>query len=259
MSIDAVVTAGGIPEPGEPLYELTQGQSKALLDIAGKPMGQWVLDALGNSGEVDNVVLVGVEKSSGLTCMKPLYFIPNQGGMLSNIIGASRKISEINPTAKRVLIASSDIPAVTAEIVDWVVGQTKPKDDILFNVVERSVMESLFPDSKRTFTKLKGIEVCGGDMNVASMETILAEDGFWQKIADARKNPLKQAALVGFDTLLVILLRLADIDGVARRASKNLGINGRAVLCPYPELAMDIDKTHHLEVVSRYLKAKHKQ
>jgi NDP-sugar pyrophosphorylase family protein len=44
--MDAIVIAGGIPEPGDPLYEYTQGQPKALLDIAGKPMVQWVLDAL---------------------------------------------------------------------------------------------------------------------------------------------------------------------------------------------------------------------
>ena len=47
--MNAIVTAGGIPQPGEPLYEVTQGGPKALLDIAGKPMVQWVLDALSGS------------------------------------------------------------------------------------------------------------------------------------------------------------------------------------------------------------------
>lgn len=36
--MDAIVTAGGIPKPDEPLYVRTQGQSKALLDVNGKPM-----------------------------------------------------------------------------------------------------------------------------------------------------------------------------------------------------------------------------
>ena len=44
--MDAIVTAGGIPQPGEPLYEYTLGASKAMLDVVGKPMIQWVLDAL---------------------------------------------------------------------------------------------------------------------------------------------------------------------------------------------------------------------
>ena len=43
--MDAIVIAGGIPQPEEPLYEYTQGIPKAMLNIAGKPMVQWVLDA----------------------------------------------------------------------------------------------------------------------------------------------------------------------------------------------------------------------
>ena len=45
--MDAIVTAGGIPMPGEPLYEYTNGSPKALLDIAGKPMIQWVSKKIG--------------------------------------------------------------------------------------------------------------------------------------------------------------------------------------------------------------------
>lgn len=250
-----MLTAGGIPKPDDPLYEFTSGQSKALLDVAGKPMAQWVLDALGASKSVDNVVVVGLDESSGLTCKKPLHFIPNQGAMLNNIIGAARKIAEINPAADNVLIASSDIPTITPEIVDWVVAQQQAGDDMVFNVVERSKMETRFPDSRRTFTKLKGMEVCGGDLNISTMDTILAEDSIWPQIAAARKNPLKQASLIGFDTLLVVLLRLADLEGAAKRASKNLGINIRAILSPHPELAMDVDKVHHLETIRRELEA----
>ena len=256
MSLSAIVTAGGFPQPDEPLYEFTQGKSKALIDIAGKPMIQWILDALSDSMEVDNVVIVGLEQAGQLTCKKPLHFVPNHGGMLSNIMGATRKVAEINPNARHVLIVSSDIPTISAEMVDWVARQTQPEDDAVFNVVERSLMEARFPNAARTYTKLKGIEICGGDMNVASVNTILAEDGFWQKLADARKSPLRQAALVGFDTLLVVLLRLETIDQVAARGSRNLGINGRGVLCPYPEIAMDVDKAHHLDVVRRDLEAR---
>ena len=46
--MDAVVLAGGIPQPNEPLYSYSHGEAKALIDMAGKPMIQWVLDALGD-------------------------------------------------------------------------------------------------------------------------------------------------------------------------------------------------------------------
>jgi NDP-sugar pyrophosphorylase family protein len=76
--MDAIITAGGIPQPGDPLYAYSNGDSKALIDISGKPMVQWILDALGDSKKVDNVIVIGLTSKSGLTCKKPLHYISNQ-------------------------------------------------------------------------------------------------------------------------------------------------------------------------------------
>lgn len=250
MIFDAMVTAGGIPEPGSSLYEFSQGKSKALIDIAGKPMVQWVLDALSEAKTVGNVVVVGLDKSSGVTCKKPLTFIPNEGGMLPNIRAAAKKIAEINPKAKDCLIVSSDTPTIKPDMVDWVSNQFRPgEEDLLYNVIERGVMEKRFPNSMRTFTKLKGMQVCGGDLTPVSMEVILSHKGPWGKLSDARKSPLKQAALVGLDTLVLLLLRQLTIENAAKRASKNLGLRARGQLCPFAEIGMDVDKAHHLEIV----------
>lgn len=258
-SLDAMVTAGGIPEPGDSLYEFSQGRSKALIDVAGKPMVQWVLDALSDAKSVGQVVVVGLDESSGLTCKKKLSYLPNQGGMLDNIRGGARKIAELNPKADFVLIVSSDIPTITGEMVDWVSAQVRPgQDEALYNVIERVVMEKRFPDSRRTFTKLKGIELCGGDMNPVSLPLILSHTGPWEKIAAARKSALKQAALVGFDTLILFLVRAMTLEQAAKKVSKNLGLRARAVVCPYAELGMDVDKVHHLEIVRAALEGKKK-
>lgn len=257
--LDAMVTAGGIPEPGESLYEYTLGRSKALIDVAGKPLVQWVLDALSDAQTVGRVVLVGLDESSGLTCKKPLSYLPNQGGLLDNIRGGAREIGRLNPNAEYALIVSSDIPTITGKMVDWVSEQVKPdEDDAVYNVIERSVMEKRFPDARRTFVKLKGIEVCGGDLNPVSLQQVLSNTGPWERIADARKSPLKQAALIGYDTLILFLFRAMTLDQAAAKASKNLGLRARAVVCPYAELGMDVDKVHHLEIVRSALEAKRK-
>jgi GTP:adenosylcobinamide-phosphate guanylyltransferase len=253
LNIDVIITAGGFPEPDDPLFEFTQGRSKALLDVAGKPMAQWVLDALDGSKQTGNIVIVGLDGPNGLTSSKKLHFVPNQGSMLDNIFEAARKVKEINPGAEKLLLSSSDIPTITSEMVDWIIDQIEASDDLLYQAVERSIMEKRFPDSQRTFTKLKGIQICGGDINVASIDTVLAENSIWQKLADGRKNPLKQASLVGFDTLLSVLLRLENIDQLAKRAGRNLGLNARGILSPYPEIAMDVDKVSHLETVRKDL------
>jgi len=111
--MDAVVTAGGIPQPDELLYPYTQGKSKAMLDIGGKPMVQWVLDAIGGAKQVENVVLIGLTAESGVTCTKPLSFIPNQASMIENLLAGIQKVMEINPSATKALLVSSDIPGIT--------------------------------------------------------------------------------------------------------------------------------------------------
>ena len=120
-AIDAVVTAGGIPTPDEPLYPYTQGKSKALLDVAGKPMIQWALDALSGSDRIRRVVIVGLTGEAGLSCSKTLGFLPNQGDMLNNIRAGTEWVMGQDRSATHTLLVSSDIPAITPPMVDWAV------------------------------------------------------------------------------------------------------------------------------------------
>jgi GTP:adenosylcobinamide-phosphate guanylyltransferase len=250
MLMDAVVTAGGIPLPDEPLYPYTQGISKALLDVAGKPMIQWVLDAIGQASSINNVIVVGLTEESALTCQKPLYFIPNQGKMLDNFRTGVRKAQEINPGVEFVLFAASDIPTITSEMVDWVVNTAlQTDDDIYYNVIQRQVMEDRFPGSNRTYTHLKGMDVCGGDLNVVSVSTASDESEIWDKISNARKSPLKQAALIGYDTLFLLLLRQLTMEKTIQKVASQLKVKGRGIVCPYAEIGMDVDKPHQLEIV----------
>lgn len=260
--MDAIVTAGGIPLPEEPLYSETKGHNKALLDIAGKPMIQWVLDALCAARTVDNIIIVGLTEKTGLTCNKPTYYISNQGKMLDNFRAGARKSLELGKKSKHVLFVSSDIPAITSEMVDWVVDTAmETDDDIYYNVIQRETMEKRFPESKRTYTRLKDMEVCGGDINVARAKLVVAEDetGLWEKISNARKSPLKQAALIGFDTLFLLLFRQLTLEMAARKIMKRLQITGQAIVCPYAEIGMDVDKPHQLEIIRKDFKKRLKK
>jgi GTP:adenosylcobinamide-phosphate guanylyltransferase len=248
--MDVVVTAGGIPQPDEALYSYTLGKPKAMLDVAGKPMVQWVLDALGSAKRVENVVLIGLAFEKGVTCSKPLVFMPNQASMIENVLAGVKKVIEINPSARRVLLVSSDIPAITANMVDWEVETTLPTDvNLCYNVVKREVIEARYPGSKRTFTRVKGMQVCGADMNVVSTSVVSMDPEIWEKLVASRKNPLKQAAIIGFDTLILTLLGIITLDEALKKATSRLHMTGRVIICPFAEVAMDVDKPNQLELV----------
>jgi GTP:adenosylcobinamide-phosphate guanylyltransferase len=252
--MDAIVTAGGIPQPGEPLYEYTRGKSKALLDVAGKPMIQWVLDALDGAASIQQVVIIGLESESGVSSQKTVAFLPNQGGMVENIRTGVLKALDLDPQAKHVLLVSSDIPGITPEMIDWVIASAMQTDqDVYYNVIPRNDMERVFPESKRSYTHLKGLEVCGGDMNIIRSSMVTSNESIWNDLIASRKNVLKQAALIGFDTLLLLLLQRLTIDDAVKRVTRRLHITGRAIVCPYAEVGMDVDKPHQLELLRAYL------
>ncbi len=248
--MDAVITAGGIPQPDEPLYKYTQGEAKAMLDIAGKPMIQWTLDALGGAKNVDNVIVIGLSPKSDLSCGKPLYYLSNQGKMLDNLIAGVNKSLELNPKNKYVLLVSSDIPAIKAEMVDWLIDTCmETSDDIYYGVCPRDVMEARFPGSKRTYTKLKDMEVCGADINISHVRMASEHLDTWEALIANRKNPVAQARVMGLDTLYLLLTRQATLQDFVERVSKRLGVKGRAVVWPYAEPCMDVDKPNQLEMM----------
>jgi hypothetical protein len=93
------------------------------------------------------------------------------------------------------------------------------------------------------------MEVCGGDMNVFRPRQILEKDDLWDRIIESRKNALKQAALVGYDTLFLLLTRSLTVEKAEKTATERLGLKARALLCPYAEIGMDVDKPHQLEIM----------
>ncbi len=254
--MDAIVTAGGIPLPEDPLYSHTRGSSKALLEIAGKPMIQWVLDALSESKAVDNVIIMGLTAQSGVTCKKPYHFIPNQGRMLANIVAGIKKSQELDPKNEYVLIVSSDIPGIKPEMVDWLAKTClETQDDIYYGVVPRPIMEKRYPNSKRTWTHLKGLDVCGADINVVHVRMASEHLDTWEELIGNRKNPLKQAGVIGLDTLLLLLFRQLAIEDIVQRVMARIGVRGRAIIWPHAEAGMDVDKPHQLGMMRADLSA----
>ena len=248
--MDAIVTAGGIPQPGDPLYVYSNGDSKALIDIAGKPMAQWVLDALGDSKEVDNVILVGLTRKSELTCKKPLHYVSNQGRLLANIVAGVNKSLELNNKTEYVLVVSSDIPALKGDMVDSLVQNAmQTRDEIYYGVCPREVMEARFPTSRRTYTKLKDMEVCGADINLIHVSMATEHLDTWEKLIGNRKSPLASAAVIGWDTLFQLFTRQFTLQGLVERASRRIGIKGRVVIWDQAEPCMDVDKPHQLEIM----------
>ncbi len=252
--MDVIITAGGIPQPDEPLYEYTKGGNKSLLEISGKPIIQWVLDALSDCSMIDNIVVVGLTEENNLKCKHRLYYCPNHGDLLTNILNAVTMMQKINPSLELVLLVSGDLPAITPPMLEWMINEIREKQhDFYYTAVEDATMEKTFPESRRTYLPLKDRRVCGGDVLAVRVTDSLMQNPIWRKLIDTRKNPLKQAAIFGADTLFLIASKMLTVEQIETRISKKLGIKGKVLITPYAEMGMDVDKPHQLEIMRSFL------
>jgi CTP:molybdopterin cytidylyltransferase MocA len=248
--VDAVVLAGGIPGPQDLLYPLTGGQPKALLPIAGKPMVQWVVDALNGSPHVGSLVVVGLPAETRLVYSRPVHFIPDGPSMLENILNGMHTAQREHPQSSHVVLASADIPSITAAMVDWTVTTAmQTDDDLYYSVVEKEVMEKRYPGSKRSYVRLSDATVCGGDLNMVRLTTATENTEVWRRLIASRKSALKQAALLGYDLLVLLMLGRISLAGAEQMVSKRLRLKGRVMLSPYAEVGMDVDKPFQYDLV----------
>ena len=252
--MDVILTAGGIPEPDDPLFAITNGLPKALMQIGGQTLIQWSLDALSKAASIDNVVLVGLPAGAEIHYSGKLIRMENQGDLVSNITVAAQKLLENGASSPYALVMASDVPTVQPEILDWLTGQVEQAaSDLVYTVVAREVMESRFPDSHRSYIKLKDVAVCGGDINAIRLEKINYDNPIWRRLVDTRKNALKQASLLGFDTLFLVLIRALTLAQTESRVCRKMGIAGKLLLSPYAEIAMDVDKPAQFELLDQEL------
>lgn len=256
--VDALIMAGGIPEPDEPLYPYTQGKSKALLEIAGQPMIQWVLEALSNAQTIRRVLIVGLNQNDApLRCQKALDFLPDHGGLIENVEAGVKWVVSHEVADTHALLVSSDIPAITSAMVDWNVEASLQTDhEMYYSLIPQAEMEKRFPGSKRSYFKLKDGTYTGGDMNMIAMRMMNQYHPAWRGLVDARKNILKQASIIGLDTLLLFASRQMTIAEAERIAAQRLGFKGRVLICPYAEIGMDVDRPRQYEIVKRDLEAR---
>lgn len=253
--MNALILAGGRLERDDSLYSETSGGWRCLLDIHGKPMVQWVLDALNASESVREIFIIGLPETQNLQSHKPLHGLDENGGLFENIHAGVIAATDQGPTPTKVLVASGDLPAIRPTMVDWLSRQVSnyPDAKIYYNVITKDTMNSRFPNANRTFVRFKDLTVCGGDLNVVDRELFATENPIWNKLAKARKNPLKQVSLLGVDSLILVALRLLTLEGAVKRVCRKLKINVRVILSPYAEMGMDADKPYQLEILRKAL------
>ena len=249
-TINCVVLAGGLPQPGEPMYELTQGKSKALIDMNGRTMLERVVDALQDSHSGGEIVVVGLGSDLGMSFHKSVYHTHDHGSLMKNTLAGIAKMRELHPDTNLMLICSADIPTITPQIVDEFIEQCAPYDKgIVYNFVDKATLEARFPHSNRTYVKLKDGLIAGGDMTLIQADLSDTNRDIWLALTNARKHAWQLARVVGFRFMIKLLLRQLRLKDIEDAAFRITGRPCRVLLNPHAEIAMDADKPEQVALL----------
>ena len=260
--LDAIVLAGGDPLRDTELLAHTGGNApcKALIELGDKTFLERIADALLSSGRVRRIVVAGLEADRIPNLGPDVAFLPDAGSMLNNGQAGLDYFYGTGEISERIVVSSADVPLITPEIVRDLLDTDLQYDvDFCYNIVEKETMEQTFPGSGRTFVRIEGKRFAGGDLNLVR-PTILGDNrAKVEEIIGERKTFWKQVRAVGLGTLFLLLVGQLTIAGVERQVGKALGFTAKAIICPHAEVAMDVDKPHHLDVVLAAWTERHRE
>ncbi|MDR3592705.1 MAG: nucleotidyltransferase family protein [Negativicutes bacterium] len=242
---DAIILAGG--ENSKRLSTYTPQCYEALIEIAGKPMVTFVAEALAASRQVDRIFVLGPAEALA-RCKFPPGCIILEGGQ--TIVKTIRIGMAALEHSRRVLVATADIPLLTAAAVDDFLAQcARVEADLYYPIVPQEVNERHYPGNRRTYVRLKEGTFTGGNLFLVNPAIVERCVDVAEAMIDNRKNPLKLCRMLGWSFVVRFLCGILRLKDVEKRVSELLQVTGAVILSPYPELGIDVDKPSDLEMV----------
>lgn len=246
--IDAVVLAGG--KCPDPLRDCSGEVNEALIKIGSKPMVNYVIEALTNCKNIGHIVIVGPQKIKEQLPQGNITVVSPEDTPLENLIKGLKRVD----MSRMVLVATCDIPLLTPDSVnDFIQSSDGESIDLYYPIVPMDRVYSLFPDIKRTSVKLAEGIFTGGNLFLINPMAVGRCAKKVEKFIALRKSPFKLCRLLGLTFVFKFLLKKLSIPELEGKVSELLGIKGRAVITPYPEVGVDVDKPSDYSIVSAYL------
>jgi len=230
--------------------------NKSMIDIVGQPILSRVLRALAGSRASLPAHVIGLEgavleqAADGVAC----HSVEALGkGPTTSLL----KSIENGSISFPFLATTSDHALLTPDIIDTFLEKSITSDaDVCVGIAERTTIEAAYPQVRRTYHSIGGVELSGCDLYYLARPEALSVVRFWQQTEKDRKKPWRIAWRFGPLTMLRILFTRSGPEPVFAMLSRHLGVRVRPVILPFAEAAIDVDKTDDLALVREIIAAR---
>lgn len=247
--MNAIVLAGA-PNSG-PLRHLSSARYEAGIEVAGRPMLDYVIMALASVAEIEKIIIVGHEASFSPELRSRVYRVVEPGdSQIDSLLHGLESLDSDQP----VLAIGSDVPLVTPEALrDFIKRCYERRADLYYSYVSKDANEQKYPGVRRTYVRIKEGTFTGGNLVLLSPSVIGKNVDLLRKAAMLRKKPFKLIQMLGWTCLIRFMLGNLTVNELEERASAFLQFNAITVLSPYPEIGIDIDKPSDLQLAREAL------
>lgn len=243
--MDAVILAGGLNSGA--LRRVSSAQYEAEIEIAGRPMLDYVILALKRVVEIKRILVVGPETVLSAETRQQVTALINPGHSLVESLNNGLKALQ---TEEPVLVLTSDIPLITCEALqDFLTRCHERNGDIYYSFVSKEVNEAKYPGVQRTYVKLREGVFTGGNLVLLSPRVVRNHMSKLGKAASLRKKPIQLCKMLGWKYLFKLVAGRLTIREIEERVAKLLNLVPVGVISPYPEVGIDVDKPSDLLLV----------
>lgn len=244
MSISAIVLAGRSNEGA--FRETHPEAAEALIPLRGRPIIAPILDALAG---VDGLLSVTVVAPPAVEeTIKPWGAVRVDPG--TTLTGSIRQGLAGAAPSERVLFMAGDAPLVTSATINaFFDACASMTANFFYPVVTKECYEERFPNSRRTYVRLKDGTFTGGNLFLVDRAVVEPALAVVDRLYAARKNPLRMLQIIRPTLILKLLLGRVTVQELEEQVSRLVGAQGRAVILPHPEVALDVDRPEDLAYV----------
>ena len=246
--MDAIVLAGG---PHDELAARTPGApNKAFVEINGATLVERTLRALRESASVGRIVVVAPPSAHGSAALALADEARPDGVRIRDSLRSG--LAGSDPDAD-LLISASDLPVLTPQAIDDYIARAEAANaDLTYGCLEKATHLAAFPEAPHTWAHLRGGDYCGTGFITMKPRVWPALERVIERLGEARKNPLKLASLFGWRILWRYALRRLTIAHAEARASYVIGAPVRAVVSPYAEIGINVDRLSDIALAEKF-------
>lgn len=250
------VLLAGERRGGDPLSAHYGVPTKALVEVAGRPMLARVLDTLASHPALGEIRVLS-QMGEQLGTLPEFEVFGNDPRIrwlqsVDSIAGSIAASLRWEEPEWPVLVTTADNVLLDHATIDWFMERSGDCDVAVGMVSQmRAAEEDL--DGGRTWISFRDGKITGA--NLFALVTPRAMDAldFWQRLESHRKKPWRLAWEVGPVVLLSFLLRRFSLAEGFRMLSERVAFNARPVQLPYGRAGVDVDKPADLELAEKLL------